>query len=146
MIRIIRKSEGKEDAAKKLMARFKLDEEQVDAILELKLYKLARLEILVIQKELKEKRAEAKRIDRACSRSDKARWGVVKDELSRIGKALRRQAAHARSAARSRRPSTTKRPSSSTRTPTWCSPATAGSSACASSRTPARPACARATR
>jgi DNA gyrase subunit A len=57
MIRIIRKSEGKEDAAKKLSARFKLSELQVDAILELKLYRLARLEILVVEKEAKEKRA-----------------------------------------------------------------------------------------
>src|SRR5690606_10619637 len=44
---IIRKSEGKEDAAQKLMKRFGLDAEQVDAILELKLYRLAKLEILI---------------------------------------------------------------------------------------------------
>ena len=50
MIKIIRKSDGKADAAAKLIARFKLSEEQVEAILEMKLYKLARLEILVIQK------------------------------------------------------------------------------------------------
>src|SRR5690606_33579833 len=49
MIRIIRRSEGKQDAAGKLMKRFSLDAVQVDAILEMKLYKLARLEILVIQ-------------------------------------------------------------------------------------------------
>ncbi|MFT3865214.1 MAG: DNA gyrase subunit A [Solirubrobacterales bacterium] len=46
-IAIIRKSEGKEDAAQKLMKRFGLDAEQVDAILELKLYRLAKLEILL---------------------------------------------------------------------------------------------------
>src|SRR5690606_3269809 len=56
ILRLIRNSEGKADAAKKIMARFKLDAEQTDAILELKLYRLARLEILVIQKELREKR------------------------------------------------------------------------------------------
>jgi DNA gyrase subunit A len=50
MIRIIRKSDGKQDAAGKLVKRFELDAEQVDAILELKLYKLARLEILVIRR------------------------------------------------------------------------------------------------
>jgi DNA gyrase subunit A len=44
-IRIIRKSDGKSDAADKIMKRFGLDEDQTDAILELKLYKLARLEI-----------------------------------------------------------------------------------------------------
>ena len=80
MIRIIRKSDGKEDAATKLIARFKIDAEQADAILEMKLYKLARLEILVIQKELKEKRAEARRIG-GLLKDEKALWGVVRDEL-----------------------------------------------------------------
>ncbi len=63
MIRIIRKSEGKDDAAKKLIARFKLAEEQAEAILEMKLYKLARLEILVIEKEAegKARRGQAHR-------------------------------------------------------------------------------------
>jgi DNA gyrase subunit A len=83
VIRIIRKSEGKQDAAGKLMKRFELDDEQVDAILELKLYRLARLEILMIQEELAEKRKEAKRLE-AMLKSDAKRWGVVKDELQDI--------------------------------------------------------------
>ncbi|HEY1087192.1 MAG TPA: DNA topoisomerase (ATP-hydrolyzing), partial [Archangium sp.] len=89
MIRIIRKSEGKQDAAQKLIARFKLSEEQVDAILEMKLYKLARLEILVIEKELKEKRAEAKRLAELLKTDKtglKARWAVVREELEEVGK------------------------------------------------------------
>jgi DNA gyrase subunit A len=36
------------DAAEKIMKRFELDAEQTDAILELKIYRLTRLEILVI--------------------------------------------------------------------------------------------------
>jgi DNA gyrase subunit A len=83
MIRIIRKSEGKADAAQKLMARFQLDAVQVDAILEMKLYKLARLEILVIQEELKEKRLEVKRIE-ALLKSQAKLWGVVKSELQEV--------------------------------------------------------------
>ncbi|MDY7225488.1 DNA gyrase/topoisomerase IV subunit A [Hyalangium rubrum] len=83
MLKIIRASEGKQDAAKKLMARFKLDELQVDAILEMKLYKLARLEILVIQDELKQKRAEVKRIEGILKSKPKI-WGTVKDELAEI--------------------------------------------------------------
>jgi DNA gyrase subunit A len=83
MIRIIRKSEGKDDAAKKLIARFGLDEEQAEAILEMKLYKLARLEILVIQKEAKEKRVEAKRLGELL-KDEKARWAVVKSELKEV--------------------------------------------------------------
>jgi DNA gyrase subunit A len=84
MIRIIRKSEGKADAAEKLIKRFSLSEEQVDAILELKIYRLARLEILVVEKELKEKRAEEKRLNELLA-SDRLRWGVVRDELREIG-------------------------------------------------------------
>src|SRR6478752_2174235 len=56
IIKIVRKSEGKADAAQQIIARFELDAEQTDAILELKIYRLARLEILIIRKELEEKR------------------------------------------------------------------------------------------
>ncbi len=82
-IRIIRRSEGKQDAAQKLMKRFDLDEEQVDAILELKLYRLARLEILVIQQELGQKQKEAKRIE-SLLKSQAKLWDVVKQELSQL--------------------------------------------------------------
>jgi DNA gyrase subunit A len=85
MIRIIRASEGKRDAAEKLIARFKLSDEQAEAILELKLYKLARLEINVILEELGEKRAAAARID-AILRSEQALTGVVVQELQDIRK------------------------------------------------------------
>jgi DNA gyrase subunit A len=85
MLRIIRKSEGKADAKQKLIARFKLSDEQAEAILEMKLYKLARLEILVIEKEAKEKRAEAKRIADVL-KGEKTRWGVVRDELLELKK------------------------------------------------------------
>ena len=64
IITIIRKSEGKADAAEKIIKRFELDAEQADAILELKLYRLARLEILVIPNELAEKRKRARQIAR----------------------------------------------------------------------------------
>src|ERR1019366_8607996 len=63
IIRIIRKSDGKADSAEKIMARFKLDAEQTDAILELKIYRLARLEILIIRKELDDKRSRARQIN-----------------------------------------------------------------------------------
>ena len=82
---IIRKSEGKSDAAQKIIARFRLDAEQTDAILELKLYRLARLEILVIQKELAEKRKRTKDIRRLLDEADhKGRWGIVRSELEEI--------------------------------------------------------------
>lgn len=84
MIRIIRKSEGKGDAAQKLIARFGLTEDQADAILEMKLYRLARLEILVIEKELNEQRTIQSRLElllRQDKRGERARWAVVREEL-----------------------------------------------------------------
>jgi DNA gyrase subunit A len=82
-VRIIRRSDGKQDAADKLMKRFGLDDEQVDAILELKLYRLAKLEILMIQEELAEKRKEHKRLE-GLLKSEARRWTVVKDELKEL--------------------------------------------------------------
>ena len=84
-IRIIRGSEGKRDAAEQLMGRFDLDDVQTEAILELKLYKLAKLEILSIREELDEKRAEAARIE-AILASDQELWNVVSQELTEIRK------------------------------------------------------------
>jgi DNA gyrase subunit A len=83
VIKIIRASEGKDDAAQKIIKRFKLDEIQTDAILELKLYRLAKLEINVIREELKEKAAEAKRIKTILG-SEAKLWGVIKDDLNRV--------------------------------------------------------------
>jgi DNA gyrase subunit A len=83
-IRIIRASDGKADAADKMMVRFGLSETQVDAILELRLYRLARLEILVIQEELAAKRAEAERIEALLADVD-ARWRLVRSEIIEIG-------------------------------------------------------------
>jgi DNA gyrase subunit A len=84
-IRIIRGSEGKRDAAEQLMGRFALDDVQTEAILELKLYKLAKLEILAIREELEEKRTEAARIE-AILASDEELWAVVSQELGEIRK------------------------------------------------------------
>jgi DNA gyrase subunit A len=84
-IRIIRKSEGKQDAANKLMKAFRLDEIQVDAVLETKLYRLAKLEIEKIRAELAEKRKLAKAIE-AILKSEEKLWGVIRVELEELGK------------------------------------------------------------
>jgi DNA gyrase subunit A len=82
ILKIIRASDGKADAAKKIMARFKLDDEQTDAILELRLYRLARLEILVIQEELKQKKKRAGEIKKLLAEAgSKGIWKIVRDEL-----------------------------------------------------------------
>jgi DNA gyrase subunit A len=85
IIRIIRKSDGKADAADKIVARFALDAEQTDAILELKLYRLARLEILVIRNELTEKRKRSRQIS-ALLKDEASRWALVRDELEEVQK------------------------------------------------------------
>jgi len=83
VLRIIRKSEGKKDAAEKLIKRFELSAEQTEAILELKLYKLARLEILLIQEELDAKKKEAARITGLLA-SEKKLWTLVRSELTEV--------------------------------------------------------------
>jgi DNA gyrase subunit A len=83
ILKIVRKSDGKQDAATKIMARFKLDAEQTDAILELKIYRLARLEILVIQQELADRRKRAKEIGGLLKR-DADLWKIVRSEIEEI--------------------------------------------------------------
>jgi DNA gyrase subunit A len=85
ILKIVRKSDGKADAAAKIMARFELDAEQTDAILELKIYRLARLEILVIQQELADKRKRAKEIGGLLKR-DADLWKIVRTEIELIQK------------------------------------------------------------
>ena len=85
ILKIVRKSEGKADAAQQIMKRFELDADQTDAILELKIYRLARLEILIIRKELEEKRRRARQIT-TLLKDEPGRWGVVKVEIEEIQK------------------------------------------------------------
>jgi DNA gyrase subunit A len=82
-ITIIRASEGKRDAAEQMMDRFEFSEVQVEAILELKLYRLAKLEIQLILDELDDKRSEAKRIQRILG-AKKRLWGVIALELEEL--------------------------------------------------------------
>jgi DNA gyrase subunit A len=82
-IRIIRRSEGKADAARKLVKEFEIDDIQAEAILETKLYRLAKLEIERIRAELAEKRMLARKI-RAILKSAAKLRGVVKDEFEAL--------------------------------------------------------------
>ena len=83
-IKLIRESSGKPDAAAKLIAEFKLDEEQTNAVLDSQLYKIAQLEIRKIIDELAEKTKEAQRIENIL-KSEKKLWGVIKDEMTALG-------------------------------------------------------------
>jgi DNA gyrase subunit A len=82
-IRIIRKSESRADAAEKLMKAFDLDQIQADAVLEIRLYQLARLEIEKIRAEQAEKKKHLKEIE-ALLTKPKERWKLIRADLMRI--------------------------------------------------------------
>lgn len=82
---LIRSADGKADAAKKLIARFELDEIQADAVLEKRLYTLARMEIEAIRAELEEKRTAAAAIKLLLDDKSKL-WGLVQQELKTLRK------------------------------------------------------------
>jgi DNA gyrase subunit A len=98
LIKIIRASEGKADAAARILKKYGvdphgprkpkddgLDPEQVDDILELKLYRLARLEINLITDELAERNKRAKEIKRLLDEDEAVgRWGIVKKEIEEL--------------------------------------------------------------
>ena len=62
-IKMIRRAKSREDATEKLKKYFKLDDEQVKAILEMQLYKLVGLEIERILKEKADKTKQKKDIE-----------------------------------------------------------------------------------
>jgi DNA gyrase subunit A len=85
ILKIVRKSDGKPDAAAQIMKKYDLDAEQTDAILELKIYRLARLEILVIRKELEDKRRRMRQIN-TLLKDEGSRWDIVRVEIEEIQK------------------------------------------------------------
>src|SRR5437016_1373657 len=84
VIRIIRKAESRADAARQLMAAFKLDQVQADAILDIRLYQLARLEIEKILAERAEKKKRLKEIEALLARP-RERWKMIRAELAALG-------------------------------------------------------------
>jgi DNA gyrase subunit A len=100
LIKIIRASEGKSDAAAKILKKYGvdphgprkekdggLDPEQVDDILELKLYRLARLEINLIRDELLQREKRAKEIRKLLAEEEATgRWGIVRSEIEELAR------------------------------------------------------------
>jgi DNA gyrase subunit A len=82
-IELIRNSEGRADAEAKLRARFMLDEEQSSAILEMRLYRLAKLEIRQVQSELEKKRTRASECEETLH-DHEALWDLVRDDLKAV--------------------------------------------------------------
>ena len=85
VIKIIRAAASRKDAREQLMKTFRLDEEQAEAILETRLYQLARLEIDKIKNEQAEKEKRAREL-RALLKDEKKRWAVIQTELSELKK------------------------------------------------------------
>jgi DNA gyrase subunit A len=110
LIKIIRASEGKADAADKILKKYGvvphgprkpkddgLDPEQVNDILELKLYRLARLEINLIRDELAERNKRAKEIRRLLDETTAAgRWGIVRKEIEELARTFGKEPANKR--------------------------------------------------
>jgi DNA gyrase subunit A len=100
LIKVIRGSDGKADAAVRILKKYGvaphgprkpkddgLDPEQVDDILELKLYRLARLEINLIREELAERNKRAKEIRRLLAEEEATgRWGIVQQEIEELAR------------------------------------------------------------
>ena len=83
-LKMIRSSKSRQEAAIKLKKAFKLDDEQVTAILEIPLYRLVSMEIDKIKLEQKEKQKEQQEI-KSILASKKKIWEEVKTELKEIG-------------------------------------------------------------
>ncbi len=85
VIAIIKKSEDRADAAKNLIQKFKLSEAQAEAILEIKLHRLAKLEQVEIQQEMEN---IAKQINewRSLLASPKKIEKLIQKELREINK------------------------------------------------------------
>jgi len=83
VIALIKKSENREDAKNKLMKRFKLTEIQANAILEIRLQSLAKLEREKIEIELKQIRAKIKELSEILA-SEKRLKEVIKKEIEEV--------------------------------------------------------------
>ncbi len=83
VIAIIKKSESTGDARSKLMERFSISEAQAQAILDLRLARLTKLEIYKLEQELKELKKLIKKLT-AISKSGDLQLQVVKEEITEI--------------------------------------------------------------
>ncbi|MBO5783120.1 MAG: DNA topoisomerase 4 subunit A [Clostridia bacterium] len=89
VIAIIKKSESTSDARQKLRERFELSERQAQAILDLRLARLTKLEIFKLEKELEELKKLIDHLTKIVG-SNRLQLKVVKEELLEIRKKFRR--------------------------------------------------------
>ncbi|MGC8907106.1 MAG: DNA gyrase/topoisomerase IV subunit A [Desulfomonilaceae bacterium] len=84
-LRLIRRAKNRQEAYEALRTNFPLDHEQIEAILELKLYKLVGMEVGKVLEELAAKRKEADEIARDLS-SPQRIWQIMDREFTAIEK------------------------------------------------------------
>jgi DNA gyrase subunit A len=84
VIKIIRKSDGRQDSAEKLRKRFSLSELQSFAIVDMRLHQLSKTSIDEIRGELREKEKRVGEIDKIL-KSPATMKKLVRDEISAIG-------------------------------------------------------------
>jgi DNA gyrase subunit A len=80
---IIRKSKNKTDALKTLLQEFELDRAQAQAILEMQLQRLVKIEKHTLLRELEQKLKKAAKTEALLADED-ARWDLLADELEEI--------------------------------------------------------------
>lgn len=83
VVKIIKSAENTGDARRKLMERFSLSEKQAQAILDLRLARLAKLEIAKLEKELEELKRRIAWLQKVLDSKD-LQWKIVKDEMLAI--------------------------------------------------------------
>ena len=87
-ITLIRRADDRHDAHHKLRQRFGLSDPQAEAVLEIRLYRLARMEIQAILEELDQKRRGAAKLRRLLS-GKQPRWDLIRTELLELDRFYR---------------------------------------------------------
>lgn len=83
VVRIIKTSESTPDARRRLMERFALSEKQAQAILDLRLARLAKLEVTKLENELAELKKKIAYLESIIA-DRSLQWKIVKDEMLEI--------------------------------------------------------------
>jgi len=82
-IKIIRESTGRSNAAQQLMAAFTLDQDQADAVLDLRLYKIGKTDIEAIKGEYEDIKVKAERLEWRLAKPERI-LALVKKELTEV--------------------------------------------------------------
>ena len=82
-LKLIRESTGRSHAAQQLMGHFSLDQEQAEAVLDLRLYKIGKTDIEAVQGEYTDKQMQVEIIEGMLA-SPRRLWNMVKKEIKEV--------------------------------------------------------------